>query len=248
MGITELWLIVLMALVMLVAGGIQGALGFGYAIAALTTLPWLLSPHEVHIIISLSSIPVMILAAWSYRQHAHWREMVPALGGSLLAMPIGIWTFSLVSSDTLIRGTGLAILLVMLLELRSRPAVVSPARGIVSPLLAGLLSGYLTGAVSIGGPPIVAYALRQGWPPGRARAFMTGCLLLISVMKCLGLVAADFVTPRLLGLSVGVTPAAILGVWWGTRWGRSLSAVHYRRLVASLLILISTWWLIRGSG
>lgn len=243
-----LFLAICIALIVFVSGLFQGALGFGYAIAALTTLPLLVAPRQAHIIISLSGIPVMAMAAWTFRAGADWKAIRPALVGGLISLPIGLLTFSLVSADGLIRGTGLAILIVMLLELMPSPRQARHFRFLRSPLVAGLVSGYLAGAVSIGGPPIVAYALKQSWPPLRTKAFITGSLLLVSLCKGIGLFAGNFVTPTTLGLSLLAIPFAIGGVWLGARLGQWLSTVHYRRVVALILVTLSCWWLYRGSG
>lgn len=233
------------------SGIVQGAFGFGYAIAALTAIPFLIPPQTAHIVISLSGIPVMAMAAWTSRKGTDWKSTGYALLGGACFLPLGLFTFSNLSADSLIRGTGLAILVLMTWELLKPAGQANQSQGQQqgpgSALIAGAISGYLAGAVSIGGPPIVAYAMKQNWPPLQAKAFMTRCLLFISASKGIGLFAGNFVTSDLGVLALCAAPGAVLGVWFGSWITRSISTVHYRRAVMFILIIISSMWVYRGA-
>lgn len=238
--------------VVFVSGFVQGALGFGYAIAALTTLPFILIPQSAHVVISLSGVPVMAMAVWTTREGADWSTVGWALLGGVLLLPVGLFLFSSMSADMLIRGTGFAILVLMLIELIGRPGKttneVSTSSAGRSSFVAGAISGFLAGAVSIGGPPIVAYALKQNWSPLRAKAFITRCLLVIAIAKGVGLAASHFVTAEIAGQAAWAALFAISGVWIGAFASRRLNADVYRKVVAATLIVISSWWLYRGAG
>ena len=49
--------------------------------------------------------------------------------------------------------------------------------------IAGATGGFLAGAVSIAGPPIAAFGLKQEWPQNRFKAFITQCLIIIAIYK-----------------------------------------------------------------
>lgn len=246
-----LLLSLLVAGIVFFAGMIQGALGFGYALAALTTLPFLVAPQSAHIILSLSGIPVLAMAAWTSREGADWATIRRALFAAALFVPLGLLTFGALSADGLIRGTGLAILTLMLFDLIKKPKTDSSGSGnqwYNSASMAGAISGYLAGAVSIGGPPIVAYAVRQDWSPLKSKAFMTRCLLLTACFKGVGLFVGQFVTTPIAIQALLAMPSAIGGVWVGARLGRHIPAQAYKRVIAAILVAISCWWVINGSG
>lgn len=238
----------LVAGLILFSGFFQGALGFGYAIIALTTLPFILVPQAAHVVVSLSGIPVMAMAAWTTREGADWPLTGRAILGGVIAMPIGLLLFSQMSAAVLIRGTGVAILVLMTLELVRRPNSDTTETKPTSAFLAGLVSGFLAGAVSIGGPPIVAYALKQHWSPLKTKAFITRCLLVIASAKGIALTAGNFVTQTIALQATVAAVVAVTGVYIGAWASRRLEAASYRKLVAVILIAISCWWLWKGDG
>lgn len=236
------------AVVVLLSGTFQGALGFGYAIMALTTLPFLFDPKQAHVVVSLSGIPVMAMAAWTTRSGADWSTIRGALVGAVVSLPIGLYLFDWMSDDLLIRGTGAAILFLMLTELFKPPGQTRNSHWMHSSWLAGAISGFLAGAVSIGGPPIVAFALKQDWEPIRTKAFITRCLLVIACYKGLILFGTGYVTPKVGVMALWATIFAIVGVYVGARWSRGMKTDVYRKAVAIVLVVISLWWLVRGAG
>lgn len=238
----------IIALVVLLSGVFQGALGFGYAIMALTTLPLILDPKAAHVVISLSGIPVMAMAAWTTREGADWSTIRGALIGAAVSLPIGLFLFDWMSDDWLIRGTGIAILVLMLTELFKKPGAAKANHWVNSSWLAGAVSGLLAGAVSIGGPPIVAYALKQNWEPIRTKAFITRCLLVIAGYKGVILFGTGYVTPRIGGQATWAAVFAIVGVYLGARWSRGMKTEAYRKIVAIVLVVISCWWIWHGAG
>ena len=112
---------------------------------------------------------------------------------------------------------------------------------------AGAVSGFLAGAVSVAGPPVAAFALRQEWPQERFKAFVTQCLLAIAVFKAVMLVARDLVTAQSAGYVLVAAPLAILGVQLGVVASRRIPAARFKRIVAIALILVACQMLWRGS-
>lgn len=236
------------ALGTLVAGLVQGALGFGYGIVAVLILPWAVDLKSAHVLVSLSGVPSVALAAWASRAGADWRRTGGAIAAGAVCLPVGLLLFNGSTDDLLTRGTGGVILVLMLLELRGRREEDAdrepPAWSVWA---AGGLGGFLAGAVSIGGPPIAAYAMRTPWPPIQAKAFLTRCLLVLSAYKAAGLWVAGLVTPPLARDATWAAAIAIAGTLIGNRLGRDLPTAKYRRLVAVLLVAVSAWWLIAGA-
>lgn len=222
------------------AGIMQSLLGFGYAITALAMLPFLLDARSSHLVVSLGGIPPLILAAYVYRQQAMLKPLLISLAGSCLLMPVGLLVFKYVPLTGLVRMTGCAILLFALAELlrpEGRPGGRISGRLC---FLAGGLSGFLAGAVSIGGPPIVTFAMRQNWPPESFRFFVTVFLLVQALIKLAGLTAGGFLDGPVLKICAWSMPFTLAGVVIGTFLARSIDARRYRQLVAWALIVSAT--------
>lgn len=230
--------LLLLGLIVGTAGFVQSLLGFGYAITALAVLPYLMEVRQAHLVISLSGIPVLLLATWVYRQQALLSALFWALFGSLVTLPLGLLVFSRMPLDWLVRVTGAVVLLFALPELIGRRKSIRKQSEVSKPgcWTAGAVSGFLAGAVSTGGPPIVAFALRQNWSPEAYRFFVTGYLLIQATMKAAGLQVGGLLDPETIRLSLAAMPAALGGVLLGSMAARRLDVGSYRKLVAIALI------------
>jgi uncharacterized membrane protein YfcA len=234
----ESWpLLLSLAGVLFVSGLVQSSLGFGFALTALAVLPYVVDARQAHLIVSLSGVPPLILTAWVYRQRTMLLPLAIALMGACLSLPIGLLVFSKVPLVWLVCMTGGAVFLFALGELR-RPAVpaATDSSG-ASCFLAGAVSGFLAGALSIGGPPIVAFALRQTWPPVHFRFFVCFFLMLQSLVKGLGLIGSGQVDQRVAILAVWSVPFTLLGVWLGARLTSKIEPARYRRFIALALMV-----------
>ena len=106
--------------VVLIAGTVHSIIGFGFGIVALALLPFVIDAETAHVMMSMCSLPMLLMTAWAYRKGIDWMTLGPALIGAALMMPVGLYIFGSMSLDILVRGTGLAILLMTLLSLRNR--------------------------------------------------------------------------------------------------------------------------------
>lgn len=235
------------AAIALAAGFVHSAIGFGFGIVAIAAIPWVMDIKSAHIVVSLASVPMIMMASLAYRRGIHWPSLRVALLGAVLFLPLGVLSFEYAPLDWLVRGTGLAILVMVLMGLRNQSAARSRGANMRACFGAGAVSGFLAGAVSIAGPPVAAFALRQEWPQERFKAFVTQCLLAIAVCKALMLVARDLVTAQSAGYVLVAAPLAILGVQLGVLASRRIPAARFKRIVAIALILVAVQMLLRGS-
>jgi uncharacterized membrane protein YfcA len=241
----ESWpLLLSLAGIIFVSGLVQSALGFGFALTALAVLPYLVDARHAHLIVSLSGVPPLILAAWVYRQRTMLLPLAISLAGACLLLPIGLLVFSQAPLAWLVRMTGAAVFIFALAELW-RPGLPAATNSSgANCLAAGAISGFLSGAVSIGGPPIVAFALRQPWPPVHFRFFVCFFLMLQSLVKALGLIGSGQVDRQTAILSLWSIPFTLAGVWLGARLTSRIEPAGYRRFIAVALMIsgISLVW------
>ena len=245
----EIWVLVSIAAIALLAGFVHSGIGFGFGIVAISLLPLVIDIRLSHLVISTASVPVILMAAWSYRRGADWAVLGYALLGAAAFLPLGLFAFEWVSMDWLIRGTGVAILGMVWMSYRNKRLAKQKAEGgrsNVKGFFAGAFGGFLAGAVSIAGPPVAAYALQQGWDQNKFKAFLNQFLLVVSVFKVVGLVARGFVDQSVLGLSALLAPFAILGIWLGTQASGKFSPLWFSRVVAVVLIGLAIKFLLRG--
>jgi uncharacterized membrane protein YfcA len=211
-------------------------------------MPFVIDARSAHVVVSVSSVPMLIMAAWVYREGIEWASLTQAVLGAAIFLPLGLYLFESVSLDWLVRGTGLGILGTVLMSLRNRHAQTEAGTARGACFLAGAVAGFLGGAVSIAGPPIAAFALKQDWSQARFKAFVTQCLLVIASYKAGLLAWRGYIVGEAVGQTVLVAAFSILGVQLGVVVSRRVTAIRFKRLVAVTLILVSCLMIWGGQG
>lgn len=249
--VSDPWvLIVIVGAIAFLAGLIHSGIGFGFGIVAVALLPLVVEMRQSHVVISTAGVPVLMMAAWSYRQGADWASLKRALLGAAIGMPMGLFAFERLPLDWLVRGTGAAILGMVWMSHRNRQLAkrVTDHAGdhASSAVVAGGLGGFLAGAVSIAGPPVAAFALQQGWEQARFKAFVNQFLLAVSLYKVAGLAVRGFIDTSVLLQSATLAPMAIAGILVGAKVSERLPTVWFQRLVAIALVGLAIHFLING--
>ena len=237
-------------LISLIAGVIHSAIGFGFGIVAITFLPLIIDAKTSHIILSVSSVPMLVVAAWTYRHGAQRPPLFIAIVGACISTPLGLFFFEALSLDLLVRLTGAGVLLMVIPSLREKAE--APNKDQVKPFAkcfaAGLISGFLAGAVSIAGPPIAAFAIRQNWRTDQYKAFVTQFLLVIAIFKAVLLGLRNHINTEI-GLEILATSVfSMIGVIFGERISRKIEAEKSKKLVALALLSIALIMLLQGSA
>ena len=191
---------------------------------------------------------MLMMAAWTYREGVEKRSLSEALLGAAIFLPLGLWLFETVSLDLLVTGNRSRRLRDGAAQLpTSRVIAADVSRGVAC-FAAGAISGFLAGAVSIAGPPIAAFALKQGWSQARYKAFVTQCLLMISIYKA-GLLFFRSHVDGTLGWQIVVAASmAIVGVQVGAMVSRGIPAKRFKHLVAIALLVVAVMMMWRGQS
>jgi uncharacterized protein len=183
-----LWL--LAALIVVLAGYVQGFTGMGFAVVATPLLVLLV--HQPHQVVMLSLLLGSVLSAVvlvETRRALRLRNSWLLIGGAVVGTPFGVAVLSWFNQralTVLIAVTALATAVMWIIR-RPRPVRHEPAAVSV----AGLVGGFLNGATSMGGPPPALVVSMQKWEVATGRAAL----------------AAFNLTSYLIGLAIGVSAA-----------------------------------------
>lgn len=209
---------------------VQSSLGFGMGIVAIP----LLVNHGCSLPIALGVLMPNVLlqtslSCWRIRQHLPWRESWQIVFWRLLALPFGVYLLQVVSTKGLaasrmLLGTAILCLLLVPMGGRSHDDDRQPL-GHAWTCLAGLSSGVLMGLIGMGGPPLMAWVMRQGWPNQRQRGFLWLSFLLALPFQ-VALMTWQFGDPWLRGFMIGscAIPIVFIVSWiigsWADQWSR----------------------------
>lgn len=229
--------LVLAGLVALAAGLIRGITGFGGAMVMAPPLALLLGPRvAVPVTLLLEGIAAMPMA-WQTRDLVRWRLIVPIFAAACVTIPLGGYILVMADALTLRRAIAAAVIVCALLMLSgwrySGPHRLGTSVGL------GALSGTMTGAISIGAPPVILYMLSGRDPVATTRANLTFYLIGISLVALVMLWMQDVLDQRSAWVALIFTPGYFCGLFAGTRLFSRFNDARFRQFTLLLLVAVS---------
>lgn len=163
------------AAVLVGGAALQTAVGFGMGMFSVPLLLWLgfLLPDAVGLFLG-GSVAQTAFASHRTRGERHWPSQARFGVGQYVGVPLGVLGMAAWADATGLdarRVVGGVLLAAVLIRISVRP---SP-RQEVHPAwtaLASVASGVLAGAVGMGGPPAVLWAMAHDWSTSRFRTFL----------------------------------------------------------------------------
>jgi len=237
---------ILMGFVLL-AGCVQGSVGFGFGLVAMGTLPLWIGPKEAVPLVALLCLAVNGVLTFRLRAYLTRSRLAPMIGGCLFGVPIGVTLFVRLNATLLMVGLGLALVAVALQQgLQNEPM---KDRAPPSPLwggLAGLASGILGGAFNTGGPPAVMYVGVQRWSKEHTMAtlqgfFLTTCVVQIGLFVAQGTIAK----PQVVAAMTLLIPA-LIGVAMGQMFFQRIDQERFRVVLISGIGLLGVAMLLKS--
>jgi uncharacterized protein len=171
---------------------------------------------------------------------ASWRRSDRAAvfimgGGALLGLPIGTWILIHVDAVPLRWGI-CTVVLVLTAGLASGWRFRRSPGGAVT-IVAGAISGVLTGVAQIGGPPAVAYWLSGAATAEQVRANMVLFLVVTQSSAAVAYGVSGLFTASVAGMAFTAIPGFLAGVFIGTRMFGLASPATFRWICFGLITL-----------
>lgn len=218
---------VLAALLLLLAAAIQGFVGFGFGIVAMTGLTLLDDLVHAAGVVNLSALLLTGVILATLRRHVLWRTAARMLPALLLGVVLGVSALRALDRDLMVRALGACVVAFAawnLLAPRVRTGETPVWDGAV-----GLLAGLLGGAFNTGGPPMVAHLYRRPDPPDAIKGTLQALFVAIAatripVAAAQGLMAGPVWVDAALG-----APFVLLGLFAGLAASRRVASAPLRR-------------------
>lgn len=226
------WLAFLMT-VALSAGLARGFSGFGGALIFVPPASAAVGPQvAVPLLLVVDGIMALGLIPRAVRM-ADRRDVALMALGAVIGIPVGVYVLS--SFDArFIRWSIVAIVVLLLALLMSGWRYQGTPKSPIA-VLVGSISGLLSGAAQIGGPPVVAYWLGGTAPAVVVRANIIFYFALSTALSAVGYFWSDLITMEVLLLSVCVAPSYGLGLWLGSRTFGLASEKTFRRICFAMI-------------
>jgi len=232
-GATLLWL----ELIVLVAAFVQGTVGFAFGMIAMGASAFLIDARTASLLMAPVAGANVAMVLWSVRREINLRVVAPMVAGLIIGLPFGL---------ALLLGGGSTVIRVLISALLIYVGVTRlvPRRAPLRPVsswwgsVAGLVAGVLGGATNISGPPLVAYAARQPWPPGAFKAALLSTFMVSTLVKTATLIWHGALDRPLLVVAGALLPAAIGGSLVGVLLFRRLDAERFGQVIAVMVIVL----------
>jgi len=231
--------------VILVAGFVQGAVGFGSGLVAVGLLGAIYDIKSGAVVFCVPALIQCLVMLARLRRHFTLRRVWPVFIGVAVGVPLGVRFFvasEAVWLEILLAGLMLATVIYKLVphfsKRRWHPIYVG------API--GVFGGVLGGVLSTPGPPVVAYVSTQRFDRLRFAACLQGLFVASTGLRVIELVRTGVLTKDLFVISAaGAAPVVVgslLGMWVLHR----VSEKVFQRLVIVMLGLLGAWYLGRA--
>ena len=166
-----------------------------------------------------------------------WREVMPMGIAAGITMPLGAWALFTIDEDVMRRvvagvAVGFALLLLTGWRYRGR-------HGTGISIAAGGTAGALTGAVSMGGPPVFLYLMSGDGSAAANRAHFIIFATVVQVVAMVVLFGAGAYSAEMLWLAVLLLVPYVLTTWLGTHLFRRTGEAAFRRVSLWCMVAVS---------
>ena len=224
----------LIAMISFIASCIQSVTGFGYGIVAMIFLPSLLLYTEANVLSSILSTATSVLTLLLTFRNVNWKNLVFPIIGSVIANYFAISFIKTQTNDTLIFFLGIALFaLSMYFFFFSDKIRIKQAW--YTGLIAGTVSGVMSGMFSIGGPPVVVYYMQSEKNSDIYLATISAYFVLSGFISIGMKFVSGFVTSNVwIGIAVGAIGMAV-GSLFGNLTRTRIKPVAVKKAVYGLM-------------
>ena len=220
----------------LAAGLARGFSGFGAALIFMPLASSVIGPQmagPVLLVVDFVLSSVMVPSAFRL---ADRREVAVMTLGALVGIPLG--TYVLLLADPLLIRWGMVAVVVAMLALLASGWRYSgrPAAGLTA--ATGVISGFLSGSVQIGGPPVIAYWLGGTNTSATVRANIVLFFAFSGLLTAIIYFFSGLMTAAVFWLALTAGPSYGLGLYLGSRLF-GIATEHNFRLASYGLIALA---------
>ena len=233
---------VLTMLIIVLAGFVRGAFGFGDALVAMPLLALIVPPTTAAPLVALAALlisAVILVREW---RHIEFTSTTVLTVSGLVAIPFGV-RFLQTGDDRIVKAILGSVVAGFAVWSLWRPDRFSLKTDLSAPLF-GILAGLLGGAYNTSGPPLVIYGTLRRWTPQQFRASLQGYCLLGSVWTLTWHSANGLITQSIIHHFCIAAPFIVLATIIGQRLTRDIATARFIRWVFIALILVGTWLLL----
>ncbi len=226
----------LTAALFIVGGAAQGAMGFGLAMVVAPPMLFYLPAAAVVPTITLSNLPNNFIAAWSLRRLVRPDIVGLLSAGSALGLIGGIYLLKALDGPPFKALVGLMMIAIALLLMSGWRRPLRNPHAALFPV--GLLSGFLSGAIAISGPPVVLFLTNLDVDRDVFRANLFAYFGITGAMTFVGFAASGILTRDVTLFALALLPAVFVGTRIGLHFSARLHQQLFQRITLTIVAIM----------
>ena len=227
---------VLVSIIVLLGSFMKGLSGVGFGLIVMSTLPLVLPVKLVVPVVALLKFITSATLLVYHRQAFKLRAVITLLIGAILTVPIGVLAFKTLNEKYILIGAGLVVVSYALYGLFGPP--LQKLKSSVWGYIFGALSGLLSGAYNIGGPPLIIYANSCQWNPDEFKSNLQSVLMINITLVVITHFFEGSFTPEVAYLFLITLPAMVIGLFSSGLLSKYVNQDLFRTIVLIMLVFM----------
>ena len=230
-------------LVIIISSLIKGITGFGFALISFPLLLIWYSPKEIIPVLMICNLIASILIILQKKEHKLLdKQSYLLMGTGGIFTMVGVIVLSSTDGKMLIHLSGVFFIALTLFSLKkSNPKDVKLSN--YAYLVAGSLIGFLTGAISVSGPPLALFLNRANVNNQKFREIFAWFSVITATIAILGYFQAGLLTFQTIKTSLLFVPILLTGTIVGKKLNTIMSIGRFQ-IINIVLTLISSFLLV----
>jgi uncharacterized membrane protein YfcA len=229
----NVWII----LIIVFSSLIKGITGFGFALLSFPLLLMWYAPKEIIPVLMICNLIASILIVLQKKEHKLLdKQSYFLIGSGGIFTMAGVIALSSSGERILIHLSGFLFVLLTLYSLRKRKQKGKKLPNYTY-LTAGSFIGFLTGAVSVSGPPLALFLNRANVSNRKFREIFAAFSVVTAVIAIFGYFQAGMISLSTLKMSLIFAPILLIGTIVGKKLNTimSINGFHIVNIVLTLL-------------
>ncbi|MDA3905636.1 MAG: sulfite exporter TauE/SafE family protein [Bacteroidales bacterium] len=234
--------IVWILLIIIVASLIKGLTGFGFALVSLPPLLFWYTPQEIIPILLLCNLfaSTIIVLQKKDRKLVDNQFRTLIYYGAFFAI-LGTLALKYIAGDILIYVMGVFFILLSIITLIGVKYTIKQTR--LNIKIAGALCGFLTGSISVSGPPMALFLNAVKVDNQQFREIFAWFNIVTTAVAIFGIFVLDMLTPEIFKMTLMFLPILYLGSFFGKRLNKYIPEGLFKKIAISMSLISSVFLL-----
>lgn len=236
----NIWVI----LIIIFSSLIKGITGFGFALVSFPLLLMWYTPKEIIPVLMICNLIASVMIVLQKKEHKllDKQSYYLIVTGGIFTIA-GVIALSSTNGIWLIRISGILFILLTIYSLVRKNPNDSIMRDRAY-LSAGAFIGFLTGAISVSGPPLALFLNKANVSNRKFREIFAAFSIITAIIAILGYYAAGMMTLQTLEISAIFVPILLIGTIFGKKLNTVIPIEKFQiinivlTLIASIILVV----------